>query len=130
MFFQVCFSVLKSLYSLLGEVISEKDRCSACRGKKVVNETKILDVHIDKGMREGQKIYFRGEGDQQVNIMEFENSNILHFISPLWFQSTDRLHIVQITVLGHVCSFCFTSMDHHKIQLFVSLTCMSPTEFL
>jgi DnaJ-class molecular chaperone len=46
-----------------------------------VNETKILDVHIDKGMREGQKIYFRGEGDQQVNIVELENSNILHFIS-------------------------------------------------
>jgi DnaJ family protein A protein 2 len=35
-----------------------------------VNETKILDVHVDKGMKAGQKIYFRGEGDQQVNIME------------------------------------------------------------
>lgn len=86
------------MYSLSGEVISEKDRCSTCRGKKVVNETKILDVHIDKGMREGQKIYFRGEGDQQVNIMELENSNILHFTLPNWFQSTDKLHIVQITV--------------------------------
>lgn len=98
MFFQVCFSVFKSLYSVLGQVISEKDRCSTCRGKKVVNETKILDVHIDKGMREGQKIYFRGEGDQQVNIMECENSNTLHFTSPHWFQSTDKLQIVQITV--------------------------------
>lgn len=97
MFFQICFSVFKSLYFVLGEVISEKDRCSTCRGKKVVNETKILDVHIDKGMREGQKIYFRGEGDQQVNIMKLENSNILHFISPHWFQSIDKLHIIQIT---------------------------------
>ncbi|KAJ9592232.1 hypothetical protein L9F63_001233, partial [Diploptera punctata] len=42
------------------------DRCSTCRGKKVINETKILEVHIDKGMRENQKIYFRGEGDQQT----------------------------------------------------------------
>lgn len=62
---------------LIGKVINEKDRCSVCHGKKVVNETKILDVHIDKGMREGQKIYFRGEGDQQVSMMELRNVNIL-----------------------------------------------------
>ncbi|KAF4531348.1 hypothetical protein B566_EDAN019428 [Ephemera danica] len=48
-----------------GEVISDKDRCNTCKGKKVVNETKVLEVHVDKGMREGQKIYLRGEGDQQ-----------------------------------------------------------------
>ncbi|XP_047109488.1 dnaJ homolog subfamily A member 2-like [Schistocerca piceifrons] len=51
-----------------GEVIHEKDRCVACRGKKVVNETKILEVHVDKGMKESQKIYFRGEGDQQPDV--------------------------------------------------------------
>ncbi|GFN92322.1 Dnaj subfamily a member, partial [Plakobranchus ocellatus] len=48
-----------------GEVIREKDRCQECKGKKVCNETKILEVHVDKGMRDGQKIPFRGEGDQQ-----------------------------------------------------------------
>ncbi|KRT78784.1 Chaperone, partial [Oryctes borbonicus] len=51
-----------------GEIISEKDRCITCHGKKVCNETKILEVHIDKGMKENQKIYFRGEGDQQPDI--------------------------------------------------------------
>lgn len=30
----------------------------------MVKEKKILDVHIDKGMVSGQKITFRGEGDQ------------------------------------------------------------------
>lgn len=47
-------------------MINEKDRCKACKGKKVQNETKILEVHVDKGMKDGQKIFFRGEGDQQV----------------------------------------------------------------
>ncbi|XP_041375108.1 dnaJ homolog subfamily A member 2-like [Gigantopelta aegis] len=47
-----------------GELINEKDRCKECRGKKVTSETKILEVHVDKGMRDGQKIPFRGEGDQ------------------------------------------------------------------
>jgi len=51
-----------------GEVINEKDRCGTCRGKKVCNSTKILEVHVDKGMMDNQKLIFRGEGDQQPNI--------------------------------------------------------------
>ncbi|XP_013389051.1 dnaJ homolog subfamily A member 2 isoform X2 [Lingula anatina] len=47
-----------------GEMINEKDRCKECKGKKVSQETKILEVHVDKGMKDGQKIPFRGEGDQ------------------------------------------------------------------
>merc|ERR1719300_188596 len=51
-----------------GESISEKDKCKECRGKKVVNETKILEVHVDKGMKNEQKIPFRGEGDQLPDV--------------------------------------------------------------
>jgi len=47
-----------------GETISAKDRCSHCKGKKVLPEKKFLDVHIDKGMKGGQTIVFRGESDQ------------------------------------------------------------------
>ncbi|XP_025115187.1 dnaJ homolog subfamily A member 2-like [Pomacea canaliculata] len=47
-----------------GETINEKDRCKECKGKKTVSETKILEVHVDKGMTNEQKIPFRGEGDQ------------------------------------------------------------------
>uniref|UniRef100_A0A8C8HG20 Uncharacterized protein n=1 Tax=Oncorhynchus tshawytscha TaxID=74940 RepID=A0A8C8HG20_ONCTS len=39
-----------------GEVISEKDRCKKCEGRKVNKETKLLEVHVDKGMKHGQKI--------------------------------------------------------------------------
>ncbi|EDO36691.1 predicted protein [Nematostella vectensis] len=51
-----------------GEVINPKDRCKKCQGKKVVKESKILEVHVDKGMSDGQKITFRGEGDQEPNV--------------------------------------------------------------
>lgn len=50
--------------------MNERDRCNTCKGKKVVNETKILEVPVDKGMKDGKKIYFRGEGDQLVIIVD------------------------------------------------------------
>jgi len=51
-----------------GEMINEKDRCKECKGKKTTQTNKILEVHVDKGMRDGQKIPFRGEGDQQPGV--------------------------------------------------------------
>lgn len=47
-----------------GEIIKEKDRCKTCNGKKTVQERKMLDVHIDKGMKGGSTIVFHGESDQ------------------------------------------------------------------
>ncbi|KAG8996028.1 Type I HSP40 co-chaperone [Tulasnella sp. JGI-2019a] len=47
-----------------GELISPKDRCKQCNGKKVTSEKKMLEVHIDKGMKGGQTINFQGESDQ------------------------------------------------------------------
>jgi DnaJ family protein A protein 2 len=47
-----------------GEMINPRDRCTNCKGKKVVPEKKILEVHIDKGMRNGQTVTFNGESDQ------------------------------------------------------------------
>uniref|UniRef100_A0A8C0DPS8 Chaperone DnaJ C-terminal domain-containing protein n=1 Tax=Balaenoptera musculus TaxID=9771 RepID=A0A8C0DPS8_BALMU len=43
-------------------------RCKSCNGRKIVREKKILEVHIDKGMKDGQKITFHGEGDQEPGL--------------------------------------------------------------
>jgi DnaJ family protein A protein 2 len=50
-----------------GETINAKDRCVGCKGKKLVPEKKFLEVHVDKGMKGGQTITFRGESDQAPN---------------------------------------------------------------
>lgn len=47
---------------------TDKDRCKNCQGRKTIKERKILEVHIVKGMRDGQKITFSGEGDQEPGI--------------------------------------------------------------
>jgi len=52
-----------------GEIINNKDKCKQCNGKKVVSEKKMLEVHIDKGMKGGQTITFRGESDQAPGVI-------------------------------------------------------------
>merc|ERR1711963_1337549 len=48
-----------------GERIDPKLRCKKCSGKKVNRERKILEVVVDKGMADGQKITFSGEGEKE-----------------------------------------------------------------
>ncbi|KAI3955535.1 hypothetical protein MKW98_028480 [Papaver atlanticum] len=33
-----------------GEVINEKDKCQQCKGNKVTEEKKVLEVQVEKGM--------------------------------------------------------------------------------
>jgi len=51
-----------------GEVIDKKDRCNGCNGKKTTDDEKVIEVFVDKGMSEGQRITFSGEGDQAPGI--------------------------------------------------------------
>lgn len=49
----------------VGEIIPPGSRCRTCRGDKVVHKMKELQVHINKGMKNGSKIKFREEADQK-----------------------------------------------------------------
>lgn len=48
-----------------GERCAAQDRCTTCEGEKTVVERKILEVHVDKGMKAGHKVVFPEEGDQE-----------------------------------------------------------------
>jgi len=52
----------------VGEQVDKKFTCKECEGKKVVSEKKTLDVHIDPGMKNGQKIVFEGEADERPGV--------------------------------------------------------------
>jgi DnaJ family protein A protein 2 len=47
-----------------GKVMREEDKCKTCRGKKTYKDRKILEVAVEKGMSNGQKIRFAGEADE------------------------------------------------------------------
>jgi len=51
-----------------GEIIKEKDRCKQCGGKKTTVDRKVLHVHVDRGVKSGTRVEFRGEGDQAPGI--------------------------------------------------------------
>ncbi|RZF34682.1 hypothetical protein LSTR_LSTR002764 [Laodelphax striatellus] len=91
----------------LGYVIHEMDLCPGCRGKKVLNETKILNVKIDKGMADGQKIYFRGEGHQQPDMIPGDVILVLKLKPHDRFQRSDNdLYMTQkITFTDALCGF-------------------------
>lgn len=92
-----------------GETINDKDKCSKCKGKKVLNETKILEVHVEKGMRDNQKITFRGEGDQQPDTQPGDVVIVLQEKRHEIFQrNVDDLYMKhEITLTEALCGFEF-----------------------
>lgn len=77
------------MHACAGEVINEKDRCRKCEGHKVCKETKLLEVHVDKGMKHGQKITFSGEADQAPGVEPGDIVLVLqekeHEVSRFWY---------------------------------------------
>lgn len=90
-----------------GERINARDRCKNCNGKKIVKESKILEVHVDKGMSEGQKVTFHGEGDQEPGL---EPGNVIIVLiekehAVFHRQKQDLLMKMEITLSEALCGF-------------------------
>ncbi|KAF7270857.1 dnaJ heat shock protein family (Hsp40) member A4-like [Rhynchophorus ferrugineus] len=90
-----------------GERINPKDRCKQCAGKKVIRDRKILEVHVDKGMIDGQKIIFNGEGDQEP---ELEPGDIIIVLDekehPLYKRNgSDLILRLEIQLVEALCGF-------------------------
>lgn len=50
-----------------GEALKEKEKCTNCKGKKVVETRSVLELYIPPGAREGECIVLQGEADQRPN---------------------------------------------------------------
>lgn len=47
-----------------GNYYKEKDRCKKCKGKRTLKEKKALELYIDRGSMQGDRIVLQGEADQ------------------------------------------------------------------
>jgi len=104
-----------------GEVVNEKDRCNVCKGKRVTNEAKILEVNVDKGMRDEQRITFRGEGDQQPDV---ETGDVIIVVQQKPHEKFQRsgndLYLpLNISLVEALCGFsiCLKHLDGRNILI-------------
>uniref|UniRef100_A0A1B6GWU4 J domain-containing protein n=1 Tax=Cuerna arida TaxID=1464854 RepID=A0A1B6GWU4_9HEMI len=90
-----------------GEKIAPKDRCKTCQGKKTVRDRKILEVHVDPGMVDGQKITFTGEGDQEPGYKPGDIVIVLDEKDHLMYKRTgnDLILRMHIELVEALCGF-------------------------
>ncbi|XP_058104391.1 chaperone protein dnaJ A6-like [Magnolia sinica] len=96
-----------------GEVISEKDKCTQCKGNKVTQEKKVLEVHVEKGMQHGQKIVFQGEADEAPDTVTGDIVFVLQLKEhPKFKRKFDDLYVEHtLSLTEALCGFQF-ALNH------------------
>ncbi|PHT54195.1 Chaperone protein dnaJ 2 [Capsicum baccatum] len=104
-----------------GEKINDKDRCPQCKGQKVVQEKKVLEVVVDKGMLNGQKITFPGEADEAPDTITGDIVCILQQKEhPKFKRKGDDLFVEHtLTLTEALCGFQFvlTHLDNRQLMI-------------
>lgn len=115
-----------------GERIDPKLRCKKCNGRKVNRERKILEVSVDKGMEDGQKITFSGEGDQEPGLEPGDIIIVLDEKEHATFKRNgiDLIMKQRINITEALCGFkkAVTTLDNRTliIQTIAGKTFVSP----
>jgi len=103
------------------EIINPKDRCKKCEGRKTNREKKIIEVHIDKGMQDGQTIRFSGEGDQEPG---YESGDIVIVIDLAKHEVFERrkqdlVMSIKLELVESLCGFTrvIPTLDHRTLVI-------------
>ncbi|ONM23140.1 DnaJ 2 [Zea mays] len=104
-----------------GETISDKDRCPQCKGDKVVPEKKVLEVVVEKGMQNGQKITFPGEADEAPDTATGDIIFVLQQKEHPKFKrkGDDLFHKHTLTLTESLCGFQFVLAHLDNRQLLI-----------
>lgn len=81
-----------------GEIINHRDKCKTCNARKTVSEKKMLEVHIDKGMKGGQTITFSGESDQAPGVVPGDVIIVIEEKAHERFKRTDNNLMIDVEV--------------------------------
>lgn len=104
-----------------GECIYEKDKCPQCKGSKVIQDKKVLEVHVEKGMQHGQKIVFQGEADEAPDTQAGDIVFVLHLKEHAKFRrKADDLFVDHtLTLTEALCGFQFplTHLDGRQLLI-------------
>jgi len=102
-------------------MISDKDRCTSCKGNKVSQEKKVLEVHVEKGMQHGQKIVFQGEADEAPDTVTGDIVFVLQLKEhPKFKRKSEDLFVEHtISLTEALCGFQFvlTHLDGRQLLI-------------
>jgi len=101
-----------------GEIVPRGMRCVKCKGQKVLPTTQTLDVNINRGMSNGEKIIFHGEGEQAPGITPGNVVVVLEETKHPDFRREGNHLFVQkkISLKESICGFKFviTHLDDRR----------------
>lgn len=104
-----------------GEIINEKDKCKTCNGKKVEANRKVLEVQIEKGMKNEQKITFPGESDQEPGVLPGDVIVVLEEKEHPIFKrmNSDLVIDLEISLVEALCGFrrIITHLDDRQLVI-------------
>ena len=106
-----------------GRIIDESKRCKTCMGNKVVSETKTIEVSVDRGMKDGQKVVLPSAADEAPDA---EAGDIIYIIREkphprFKRQGPDLLTTVEISLAEALCGFdrYVEQLDGRRLHLHV-----------
>jgi DnaJ family protein A protein 2 len=103
------------------KVMDEKDKCQSCKGKKVYKDRKVLEVNIEKGMKNGQKIKFSGEADEAPNTIPGDVVFVVQEKEHERFKrkGADLVETIELTLTEALCGFTktITHLDNRVLKI-------------
>lgn len=105
-----------------GESIPDRYKCATCGGNKVNKERKVLEVYVDKGMQNGQKIMFTGEANENPGLQAGDVVVVLSQAEHKSFTRRGENLIVEkeISLTDALCGFQFSIKQLDGRDLVVS----------
>ncbi|KAF8421085.1 hypothetical protein EV426DRAFT_229127 [Tirmania nivea] len=97
-----------------GKVFKEKEKCRKCKGERVLEEKKMLEVYIPRGSKDGDKIVLEGEADDQPNM---ETGSIVFVLQEKPHEiftraAADLSAHVSVTLSEALCGFSRVVLKH------------------
>ncbi|KMP09135.1 chaperone protein dnaJ [Coccidioides immitis H538.4] len=97
-----------------GKFFQAKDKCKKCKGKRVTEERKLLEIYIPRGAKQGDRIVLEGEGDQ---IPDVEPGDIIFQLEEaehdVFKRAGGDLHaVLHITLAEALCGFSRVVLKH------------------
>ncbi|KAL8786195.1 MAG: hypothetical protein Q9195_008314 [Heterodermia aff. obscurata] len=107
-------TVLCSVCRGTGSIFKDKDRCKKCKGNRVVEARKVLELYIPRGSRDGDKIVLEGEADQEpdqepgdiVFTLDEAQHDIFHR------EGADLSAEIEVTLAEALCGFSRVVLKH------------------